>query len=266
MLSKLFRYEMKSTARIFLPIWGAILLLSIVNRLTLSFLSGLPYLQIPQTLLMILYIVLLIGSIVLSIIVMIQRFYKNLLGAEGYLMFTLPVKAGSNILAKAFAAIIWIFGTFLIALCSVLIMVLDSVSLTGFFESWNRIYLSGLESGIDWNLTICLFLILFCLGVVAFVFQAYASMAIGQLSNNHKLLCSFGAYLGFYLAIQTLVMVAMAAFAVVYGNNFTNAFLPGRMGTLVYPFLISEIILYLAEIIGFYFLSRYLLSHRLNLE
>ena len=45
----------------------------------------------------IMYGMVIIAAFVITLIVIIQRFYKNLLTDEGYLMFTLPVKAHSHI-------------------------------------------------------------------------------------------------------------------------------------------------------------------------
>ena len=88
MLSKLLKYELKATGRIFLPLFLALLLFAGINRFTLS-----PdEFDAPAMISMIMYIIIMVGMFVMTFIMMIQRFYKNLLSDEGYLMLTLPVK------------------------------------------------------------------------------------------------------------------------------------------------------------------------------
>ena len=60
---------------------------------------------------------------VATLIVVIQRFYKSLLGDEGYLMFTIPVKAWQNILNKLLVSMLWTFTSTVIGFGSILILV-----------------------------------------------------------------------------------------------------------------------------------------------
>ena len=88
MLGKLLKYELKATSRVFIPLYIAILVVSIVNGLSLN----LEILNI-QGLATIVLMCLFISLFVITIVVTIQRFNKNLLKDEGYLMFTLPVNS-----------------------------------------------------------------------------------------------------------------------------------------------------------------------------
>ena len=110
MLGKLFKYEMKATSRIFLPVYIAVVLFAALGRLVtgidlfsneLSWLSGI---------FMGTYVLVIVATAVLTYIVVIQRFYKNLLTDEGYLMFTLPVKPSRLILSKLFSAMLAGYG------------------------------------------------------------------------------------------------------------------------------------------------------------
>ena len=55
------------------------------------------------------YVVLIISISAITLIIMVQRFYKNLLGDEGYLMFTLPVKTWQNVLNKLIFAVFGLY-------------------------------------------------------------------------------------------------------------------------------------------------------------
>ena len=96
MLGKLMKYDLRSGIRTFSLIWIGLALLGAINGLTIRFVlagdtqSGLVsfvFGVLPMILLVALYVAM--GIFVLVFI--IDRFYKGLLGNEGYLMFTLPV-------------------------------------------------------------------------------------------------------------------------------------------------------------------------------
>ena len=119
MLKKLLKYEIRATARLFLPVFGAILLLAILNNIFFNF-NDIP--DFAAVLTMMLYVILIIALFVLVYVVMIQRFYKNLLRDEGYLMFTLPVRTWQLIASKLIVSIMWLAICTFVTVLSVFIM------------------------------------------------------------------------------------------------------------------------------------------------
>ena len=96
MLGKLLKYEFRATARLFLPIYAAIAILAglmLLLRALPDDATGVSFLTFMVGLL---YVVAAFGLFVTTVVVLVSRFYKNLLGAEGYLMFTLPVTTGQD--------------------------------------------------------------------------------------------------------------------------------------------------------------------------
>ena len=80
---KLLKYEWKACARICLPMYAAVLLLAVVNRLTMTDqVQNLLY-GIPTVLMAMLYFAVMVAVFVVTAVILIQRFYKNLLGYEG---------------------------------------------------------------------------------------------------------------------------------------------------------------------------------------
>ena len=55
-----------------------------------------------------LYMGVMMAAFVVTAVILIQRFYKNLLGSEGYLMFTLPVTVTQHLLSKTIIAVVMI--------------------------------------------------------------------------------------------------------------------------------------------------------------
>ena len=100
MLKKLLKYEFIATGRIFLPLYGALIVVSFLQKLFFDFNFG-NMRNISLNILIgaipVLFTTLVVAVIVTTFIMMIMRFYKNLLSSEGYLMFTLPVSVSKLI-------------------------------------------------------------------------------------------------------------------------------------------------------------------------
>lgn len=266
MLSKLFRYEMKSVARLLLPMYGAVLLLSVINRLTLLFFSSNTLFAIPQIMLTTMYVLLVVAVILLTFVLMVQRFYKNLLRKEGYLMFTLPVSTSSHILAKALCAFIWIMATLVITLASVVITIPDSSWITSLPELWNSISATLTQQSLNPSLILTLLIITIPVAILYFLSSAYAAMAFGQLSNNHKLACSFGAYIGIYFAAQLVTATALGIYMACAGYWDLLVISTEMVPAFVYGILLITMGLNLLFTVILFIVTRHLLRKRLNLE
>ena len=134
MLGKLMKYEFKATSRMLLPINGAMLLFALINRLFMElnfFQTGNMAISALATVMAVMYVMVIIAAFVITLIVIIQRFYKNLLTDEGYLMFTLPVKAHSHITSKGIVAFVWYLASFVVCALSIFILVVDQNVIDG---------------------------------------------------------------------------------------------------------------------------------------
>ena len=133
MLGKLMKYEIMATARIFLPLFGLILLLAAFNRVLFPLNSN--TFDVPRMITMTVYIALMVALCVMTLVVTIQRFSRNLLGDEGYLSFTLPVKTYYHIVSKAVVALMWTALSLIVSFFSIfLLAVNDRQSLRDFSE------------------------------------------------------------------------------------------------------------------------------------
>lgn len=99
MTGKLLKYELKATARVMLPLYLVMLLATLVMAVNLD--SGKVNNFILNTIINAAFFIAVFVCFVVGTLMILQRFYKNLLGSEGYLMFTLPVTTMQNILGKA---------------------------------------------------------------------------------------------------------------------------------------------------------------------
>ena len=259
MLSKLLKYEFKSTGRTFLPIYGALLVTSFLTRLFVfnKDFSNSFFLSLFQVVISSLFGFLLMAVCILTLVVSLQRFYKNLLGEEGYLSMTLPVRPWQHILCKSLTSLVWYIFSSIAAILAFVILAYEKGMLGDFFKAIVTLIRRGsLNAQI---LTACGEFFLFAaLGILAFTMMLYASMALGQLNANKRLLTSFGAF----LALNFLVQILMG----VLGNLAVQWFFPMSSKWALNVALLLSIVVELFFLAGFFAITNYILSRKLNLE
>lgn len=114
MILKLMKYEIKSTYKVFFTILASFVLLTILLCMSM---------KIPNTAMLLIFsgacFVIGGGTFVAYFITLFNRYYKNLYGREGYLMFTLPVKGWELVCSKFAIAMFWnIILIIAVILCS----------------------------------------------------------------------------------------------------------------------------------------------------
>ena len=128
---KVFKYEMLSMSRIFVPLFLALIGMSLVIGLSVNtdfFIKGKSLASDePNVFMMIFYMlftILCTVSAVVLLVVIEKRFKKTMLGDEGYLNLTFPVTIGEHLWGRYFANIVWCLAyglTMLIALALITI-------------------------------------------------------------------------------------------------------------------------------------------------
>lgn len=294
MLGRLIKYEWKATKRTFLPLYIAMILVAIVNGIFIRFndfnveswlsqgavLSGVGNVfehifPIIQGFIIVMYVGIIIGTIFISIFVMLQRYYKNILGQEGYLMNTLPVKSWQLILSKGIISAIWIVCSALIAMISIPIMfsIVDSKFLLGLvlelfeWDTWSRINQSiGTINLLCYGIEL---LVTSLCASWAFSMKAYASMSLGHLVQKHRLLGSVGFYIAIDFAESVAGVILMFLIGSVFGEAFTRFFesfdLYRALGT-IHVILIGSSVVYLIVAMIYFMISKVILEKKLNLE
>lgn len=266
MLGKLLKYEIKATSRTFLPLFGVLLLFTLINKL--FFIINPSHFSLPQGISMTVYVVTLVGIIVVTLLITIQRFYKNLLGDEGYLMFTLPVKPWQLITSKLAVSGMWNIVSTAVAILSVLVMVLGSADLRAFPRAWAEM-MQNMRLAMGMSPALFFFeLALLILGGLAMgIMVIYLSIALGHQLNSKKLLGSFGAFLLTTTVIQSVTtFVVWLLSKLLSGHGFGEwlgslSFAAGtQLGMwtgIVYEVIVTAVC---------FALTNWLLKKRLNLE
>lgn len=111
MLGRLIKHEFKASAHSVLNIYLAAAITIVI--MLLSYAVNVRWISALSTVALLIISVL---AVVITIIAVIAGFYKTLYGSQGYLSFTLPVKSGQLLGAKALVSFIWILLSYIICI------------------------------------------------------------------------------------------------------------------------------------------------------
>ena len=184
-----------------LPMMGALLALALMANLSIRGLSGslsdIPGLRILFILILIFFGMGIVAIGVMALVVMVSRFYRNLLKSEGYLMFTLPVSVHELIWSKLIVSLVWFFAA---ALFVLLIIALTGLNLSGTnlemiiseFPNWKEVMQKLDELGIRSSLSqlMAWSTVVMLLGAVVSCLHFYGAMALGHMFSKNKVLLS----------------------------------------------------------------------------
>ena len=109
MLKQLLKYEFKATGRTYGGLYLALVALAVLSGFSLRSSSKDNF----ASLLLFAYMVVAVAVAVVSVMTIVTRFTRNLLGREGYLMHTLPVTETQLVTSKLISSTVW-------SLCSIL--------------------------------------------------------------------------------------------------------------------------------------------------
>lgn len=215
MTGNLIKYEFRSGLRYIGIIWAALIASALLLGIMLK-LMGSIFPADPQGMLAVmevlfnlvpplLYGIIMVAMIVVTIIIVVMRFYKGLLGDEGYLMHTLPVKPWQLITSKGIVASAVVIISIIAIVISIFIIagIQDMRGFADGFKAFMGVF--GEEPRLI--LVIIEVIVLSIIGTMASIYHIYAAMAIGQLAGKHRLLTSLGAYIAINIALTVLATV-----------------------------------------------------------
>lgn len=254
MLWKLLKYDFRSMGKSFALIWPAALVLALINHFTLPYDEGVVETnELLAVVLIIAFVSVLFAMFVAVMIFVIQRFYKGLLGDEGYLMHTLPVGPGQLVLSKLICAVVTSVVSMAVMFAACLLMVpirWGQVLRIAFFQDlWQ-----GLTAHPDAMVYLLEFVLIVVMSLTLLISMTYLSMAIGHLFRR-RIIMSVVAFIGLDI-LGTLYLNAldeMDVLAYMFQSTTHTAFLGSTLAMLV-PcalFLLGTV---------------WILGHRLNLE
>lgn len=272
MLGKLMKYELKACGRTFLPLYGAILLMSIIVGLSIN----MEIVQVKSIAMIILF-GLFVALGVLTIMITIQRFRKNLLEDEGYLMFTLPVISKELIFSKYSVAFIYTILSGMVSVFSfVIIILIPNIKNFSFNDLWYDLSRSLSEFSSVKEIFIYTVLLAFILYTI-FILTLYLSVSMGQLPvfNKYRNVVSFISFFVINIVLGKVSELLSTFFRNNVGDSFVNISVSessnlnvslSEFSDMIYQFFIYDIVIHAIFAIILFFGITYILDKKLNLE
>ena len=200
MLEKLIKYEIRAAGGTFLIFWAAAVLLAMISGISAHG-ENLPGILV-YLFATIFFMVAFIMIIFLTIVMMINRFYKKMLTTEGYLTHMFPAKPWQHIISNLITSLIWIAASLVVFFGASLLMYLISGSSIGEFMdvlSEAAGGFSGISAG-----NIVLYIMYFLADVIMAILLVYAAILIGGCANKHKGLFAFLTFIVLVAVVSIL--------------------------------------------------------------
>ena len=201
MLKKLLKYEFKATGRVYGGLYLAILAVAVLMGVSFQIPALLVH-TAPIAVLMLVYLALGVAIAVMTVLSIIQRFTRNLLGREGYLMHTLPVSNAQLILAKLIPSIVWVLCSIVVVLLSFVLFslfgTLNSAVVSEFFHAFSRYgseigkLLSSVIKG--YGVTLVLMVLEWLASLTCSILCIYTACMIGHWCKKYFVAVSIAAF------------------------------------------------------------------------
>lgn len=255
MLFKLLKYDFRAMWKQFSLVWGAALVLALVNRFTM-FRTPSGKIVTHFDALPIILLVVLAAMFVIAVIYVISHFSKGLLGSEGYLMHTLPVRSWELVVSKLICGVVTWVGCGAVSFFVALLM-LPTEYHNFFLPFWWDIF-----QAVAKHMDMVALIVEFCLTVLSamiqFIAAIYLSIAIGHLAPRHRKLAGVAAFIGLYILLMN-----------VYNRVFSYGFvqdLVNKVNVNAYSSMLTAIATMLIPAALFLAAVCWILEHKLNLE
>ena len=264
MFGKLLKYDFRSMFKQFAFIWPAALVLAVVNRFTISGMDSTSSVgETTAGVAMLVYVAILMAMFIVALVFTVQRFYKGLLGDEGYLMHTLPVKPWQLVGSKLLCAVVTTFLSVVVAVLSILLIV-----------PWGREEIQELFRGLGyifshWNiqathgliglLEVCLLMMAsFATGYL----QIYLALSVGHLFNKNRIAMSVIAFIAINAVVSALTGRILSPFLDTFARIINDMSGAASFHSVVWIAIAGELILSAVYFVG----TEFILRKKLNLE
>ncbi|MGT2742259.1 hypothetical protein [Streptococcus plurextorum] len=226
MFGKLLKYEFKSISKWYL---GLLVVTTLIAILTGNQLKSLITSAVENSssydiaystgqalsssdIMMILSLIILAGLIMTltlaSYAIIIRRFYQSVFSRQGYLTMTLPVSTHHIILSKLLVAFLLYIATYCIFAIVIFAFVIPVSGWSTFSAMLQSFYSEVITQVTPFWTTV--FHVNAILTNVSAVLLIYLAIALGQLSNNYRVLMGFVSYGGLFI-LTTLIGLLLSS-------------------------------------------------------
>ena len=268
------KHEFRATGRIMLPMFLLVLVTSVgANISTRTLLeTDHPFLNIVGVVLLGSFTIAIASTCIMTVVLAVNRFYKNILRDEGYVMMTLPVSVHKHVWSKLLVSLLWYAASFFVVALAFFILMFDiefAKEFTGAFKGLLQYLKELFPDGNHIHAIIASleFFVFIILAIAANCLEFYAAMSIGQSFANRKILMSVLVYFG----INFIMQILGGVFGIIVDKSGLSFSVTNYLDTLSVPVTIHVVmagLLLFSLVLGFvfYLISTYFLKNKLNLE
>ncbi len=269
MVGKLFKYEIKSYLRLFIPFEIIVLASALFLRTVYIFQADNVFYDIIYGSSALLFLVAVEASLVVVTVLAIIRFFKNLYSSEGYLSFTLPVTASQHIFVKLATALLFQSVAIAVAVCAFGIATAGELFIeivkAGAYLLKRAVFMVG--ANLPFYI-VEVMLLLFASSVFG-IMLFYTCISLGQLAKKARLFMAFVYYFIYYGVTQAITTIGLIIFEVAiisYDISEILFFIESNLDWLMHIFLIGGAIFSLGISAILFVINKNIMTNKLNLE
>lgn len=269
MLGKVFKHEMKSTSRLFLPLMIGFIAITLLCKFAFetsysAFLGNNRLMETITVIFFVLYFIYIIALFVMTSVFIVMHFYKTMVSDQGYLTNTLPVKMGTLINAKLLSAVLWEIIAGLLFILSIFIFFtghLNLLDLRQIFHEFGTLY-REVSNYLNMPVFILEVTIICIVGLISGPLMLYAAIAMGHLFKKHRVLWAIISYFVIYVVMQIISSIYFS----ICGYSSPLISYSEYAAQTVQNFMLFTTIFSVACTAGFYAITDYVFTKKLNLE
>lgn len=269
MVKKLLKYEFISYIRTLLPMYIILFAIGVLNRFIQIFENDHFSYDIVFRSSIVALVISIIVCLGMTVVLGIVRFYKSMYSAEGYLSFTLPVTSGQHIFSKLVMLVAFTAISLVVVLLSASVAMLGDVLV----EVWRAIAYLAKKYFEIYGVHGAFYIFEFIVGAIMFIISQYllfySCITIGQTAKKKRVFMSFVTYFIYYIITQIVGTIFIIIGATFEHNGVMNDILdifftnPQGWAHVIF----ATVIAFLTVLcVVFYFVSRYIMNRKLNLE
>lgn len=268
MLKKCLKHEWKATWKSMAGINGAALILGLFGGL--GIIGLLNNMRIPDVIVVLYtfaYVVILIASAIVTYLLMASRYYKSIFTDEGYLTNTLPLTSDQKILSKFLIFFFWsliniicISGSIALLIAPMLSEALEQTNGTAdilmrelefaFTSIAHELGFANLPMMVIFLIAISLISLMYTIMMI------YTCISLGNLFSSHKILATVLIYFGLNMILQ----------AAISGITVIDVLLRAESSAVFSLTMLIYALIELALSVVFYFINRFIIDKKLNLQ
>ncbi len=208
--------------------------------------------------------------LILSTVISIVRFYKNMYSAEGYLTFTLPITNTQHIFVKLLASMVCQ------AVCLLTVIAAGAIALSGeglveFLSSLavamsDLFHAFGAANSVGYIIELILLIVI---SAASGMLLYYACITVGQTAQKNRILKAVGAYFIYYVATQVISTVITIIITVLGMANALDGIAEWLLTNLtisIHIYLLISIVISAVMAAAFWLVTQTIMTKKLNLE